>query len=81
MTAAKKRNEPTDHLLFYGPAGLGKTTLATLVAKEMRADLKTTTGPALQKLGDLAAILSNLENQDILFIDEAHRISLSLIHI
>jgi len=75
LTAAKKRNEPTDHLLFYGPAGLGKTTLATLVAKEMRADLKTTTGPALQKLGDLAAILSNLENQDILFIDEAHRIS------
>jgi len=75
LTAAKKRNESTDHLLFYGPAGLGKTTLATLVAKEMRGNLKVATGPALQKLGDLAAVLSNLENQDILFIDEAHRIS------
>jgi len=75
LTAAKKRNESTDHLLFYGPAGLGKTTLATLVAKEMRANLKVATGPALQKLSDLAAVLSNLENQDVLFIDEAHRLS------
>ena len=75
LTAAKKRNEPTDHLLFYGPAGLGKTTLAILVAKEMKANLKVATGPALQKLGDLAAVLSNLERQDVLFIDEAHRLS------
>jgi Holliday junction DNA helicase RuvB len=75
LTAAKKRKESTDHLLFYGPAGLGKTTLANLVAKEMRANLKVVTGPSLQKLGDLAAVLSNLESQDVLFIDEAHRIS------
>lgn len=74
LAAAKKRHESSDHLLFYGPAGLGKTTLATLVAKEMTANLRTTTGPALQRLGDLAAVLSNLEDQDILFIDEAHRI-------
>ncbi len=75
LTAAKKRKESSDHLLFYGPAGLGKTTLATLAAKEMNANLKVATGPSLQKLGDLAAVLSNLENQDVLFIDEAHRLS------
>jgi len=74
LTAARKRKESSDHLLFYGPAGLGKTTLANLAAKEMGANLKTATGPALQKLGDLAAVLSNLEENDILFIDEAHRI-------
>lgn len=74
LRAAKKRNECSDHLLFYGPAGLGKTTLANLVAKELRGNLKTVTGTALQKLGDLAGLLSNLENQDVLFIDEAHRI-------
>ncbi len=74
LTAAKKRNECSDHLLFYGPAGLGKTTLANLVAKELKGNLKTVTGTALQKLGDLAGLLSNLENQDVLFIDEAHRI-------
>jgi len=74
LAAAKKRNESSDHLLFYGPAGLGKTTLANLVAKELRGNLKIATGPALQKLGDVAALLSNLENQDVLFIDEAHRI-------
>jgi len=74
LTAAKKRNECSDHLLFYGPAGLGKTTLANLVANELKGNLKTATGPALQKLGDLAGLLSNLENQDVLFIDEAHRI-------
>ncbi len=75
LAAARKRNESSDHLLFYGPAGLGKTTLASLVAKEMNTNLKITTGPALERAGDLAAILSNLENRDILFIDEAHRLS------
>lgn len=74
LTAAKKRNESADHLLFYGPAGLGKTTLANLVAKELKGTLKLATGPSLQKLGDLAGLLSNLEEQDVLFIDEAHRI-------
>ena len=74
LAAARKRKESVDHLLFYGPAGLGKTTLANLAAKEMGANLKTATGTALQKLGDLAAVLSNLENGDVLFIDEAHRI-------
>ncbi len=78
LAAAKKRNECSDHLLFYGPAGLGKTTLANLVAKELKGNLKVATGPALQKLGDLAALLSNLENQDVLFIDEAHRIPKSV---
>lgn len=75
LDAAKKRGEMSDHLLFYGQAGLGKTTLAHLVAKEMNANLKTTSGPALEKMGDLAAILSNLESGDILFIDEAHRLN------
>ncbi|NCN94804.1 Holliday junction branch migration DNA helicase RuvB [Candidatus Wolfebacteria bacterium] len=74
LAAARKRKESVDHLLFYGPAGLGKTTLANLAAKEMGANLKTATGTALQKLGDLAAVLSNLENGDVLFIDEVHRI-------
>lgn len=75
LGAAKKRKEPSDHLLFYGQPGLGKTTLAALVAKEMKAGLKTISGPTLTKAGDLAAILTNLENNEILFIDEAHRIS------
>jgi Holliday junction DNA helicase RuvB len=75
LDAAKKRKESCDHLLFYGQAGLGKTTLAHLVAKEMAANLKITSGPALEKMGDLAAILSNLEKSDILFIDEAHRLN------
>lgn len=75
LRAAKKRNESIDHLLFYGPTGLGKTTLATLVAKEIGANLKITTGPALQKVGDLVAVLSSLEDKDILFIDECHRIN------
>jgi len=74
LSAAKKRNECSDHLLFYGPAGLGKTTLANLVAKELKGNLKFATGPSLQKLGDVAGLLSNLEDQDVLFIDEAHRI-------
>ncbi len=75
LTAAKKRKEPSDHLLFYGQAGLGKTTLAYLTAEEMGVDLKITTGPAIEKAGDLASILSNLEENDILFIDEAHRLN------
>lgn len=75
IEAALKRGEPVDHLLFYGQAGLGKTTLAKLVALEMKANLKTTSGPAIEKTGDLAAVLSNLEANDILFIDEAHRLN------
>jgi len=75
LDAAKKRGEPCDHLLFYGQAGLGKTTLAHLVAKEMGSGFKVTSGPALEKMGDLAAILSNLEKGEVLFIDEAHRLN------
>ncbi|MDD5430976.1 MAG: AAA family ATPase, partial [Candidatus Pacebacteria bacterium] len=75
LDAAKKREEVSDHLLFYGQAGLGKTTLSYLVAKEMNANIKVTSGPALEKMGDLAAILSNLEKGDVLFIDEAHRLN------
>ena len=75
IEAAKKRTEPIDHLLFYGQAGLGKTTLAMIVAKEMNANIKVTSGPVLEKTGDLAAILSTLDEGDILFIDEAHRIN------
>ncbi|MBI2013448.1 MAG: Holliday junction branch migration DNA helicase RuvB [Candidatus Colwellbacteria bacterium] len=75
LEAAKKRNETADHLLFYGQAGLGKTTLANLVAKEMAMPIKITTGPAIEKMGDLAAILSNLEPNNILFVDEIHRLN------
>lgn len=75
MEAAKKRHEVCDHLLFYGQAGLGKTTLANLVAKEMGAKIRTTTGPALEKAGDLVAILTNLEPKEIFFIDEIHRVN------
>src|SRR3990167_3944820 len=75
LDASKKRGESSDHLLFYGQAGLGKTTLAHLVAKEMNAGLKITSGPTLEKMGDLAAILSNLEKGEVLFIDEAHRLN------
>ena len=75
IDAAIKRGEPVDHLLFYGQAGLGKTTLARLVAREMGSPMKVTTGPAIEKTGDLAAVLSNLEPNDILFIDEAHRLN------
>jgi len=75
IDAAKSRGEVADHLLFYGQAGLGKTTLAKLVAKEMDSAIKITSGPAIEKMGDLAAILSNLEPKDVLFIDEAHRLN------
>ncbi len=75
IEAAKKRSEAMDHLLFAGPAGLGKTTLACLVAKELGSPVRVTSGPALEKAGDLAAILTNLEPGEVLFIDEAHRMN------
>lgn len=75
IAAAKKRKEPLEHILLYGPPGLGKTTLAHLVAKEMGASIKVTSGPAVERAGDLAAILTNLEKHDILFIDEIHRLN------
>lgn len=74
MQAAKKRKEPLEHVLFYGPPGLGKTTLANIVASEMGVNIKTTSGPAIEKQGDLASILTNLKENDILFIDEIHRL-------
>lgn len=75
ITAAKQRNQSPDHLLFYGGSGLGKTTLAQLVALEMGKEIKITAGPAIERAGDLAAILTNLNEGDVLFIDELHRIS------
>ena len=74
IEAAKMRDEPLDHVLLYGPPGLGKTTIAHIIANELGSNLKTATGPAIEKSGDLAAILSNLEPGDVLFIDEIHRI-------
>ena len=75
MEAAKKRGEPIEHVLLYGPPGLGKTTLAHIIAGEMKGNLRVTTGPAIEKSGDLAALLTNLEPGDILFIDEIHRLN------
>ncbi len=78
IQAATKRGEPLDHLLFYGPPGLGKTSLAYLIAKSLGSSIKITSGPALEKPGDLASILTNVEQGDVLFIDEIHRLSKTL---
>ena len=75
IEAAKKREEPLDHVLFYGPPGLGKTTLASIIANEMNVNLKITSGPAIEKPGDMASILNNLQEGEIIFIDEIHRLS------
>lgn len=75
IAAAKKRDEPIDHVLLYGPPGLGKTTMASVIANEMGAGLRVTAGPAIERAGDLASILTNLADGDILFIDEIHRLS------
>lgn len=75
IEAAKRRHEPLDHVLLYGPPGLGKTTLATIVAEEMGVNIKVTSGPAIEKPGELAAILSQLNENDVLFIDEIHRLN------
>lgn len=75
LTAARKRGEPLDHTLIFGPPGLGKTTLASIIAHEMGVALKTTSGPVLEKAGDIAALMTNLEPGDVLFIDEIHRLS------
>ena len=75
LTAAEERSHPAEHILFYGPPGLGKTTLAHLIAKETRRQIKITSGPAIEKVGDLASILTNLAPGDIVFIDEIHRLN------
>ena len=75
IEAAKQRGEPLDHVLLYGPPGLGKTTLASIIANEMKVNLKITSGPAIEKPGELAAILNNLSENDVLFIDEIHRLN------
>ncbi len=78
IEAAKLRGEPLDHVLFYGPPGLGKTTLAGIIANELEVDIKITSGPAIERAGDLAAILTNLNENDVLFIDEIHRLNRSV---
>jgi len=75
LSAAKKRKEPIEHVLLYGPAGLGKTTLAHIIANEMGANIRATSGPAIEKVGDLGSILTNLNDGDILFVDEIHRLN------
>lgn len=75
ITAAKQRGEPIDHVLLYGPPGLGKTTMATVIANEMAAQIRVTSGPAVERSGDLASLLTNLQDGDILFIDEIHRLN------
>ncbi len=75
IEAAKSRNEPLDHVLFYGPPGLGKTTLACIIANEMGVNIKVTSGPAIEKPGEMAAILNNLKENDVLFIDEIHKLN------
>ena len=81
IEAAKQRHDTLDHVLFYGPPGLGKTTLSGIIANEMGVHMKVTSGPAIEKPGEMAAILNNLQEGDILFVDEIHRLNLSLIHI
>lgn len=78
IEAAKRRGQPLDHVLLYGPPGLGKTTLSSIIAHEMGVNLRVTTGPAIEKPGDLAALLTNLQPNDVLFIDEIHRLSRSV---
>lgn len=78
IEAAQMRSEPLDHVLFYGPPGLGKTTLAGIIANELGVDLRITSGPAIERAGDLAAILTNLNENDVLFIDEIHRLNRSV---
>ena len=78
IEAAKKRGEPLDHVLLYGPPGLGKTTLANIISNEMNSNIKITSGPAIEKPGDLAALLTGLNEFDVLFIDEIHRLNKSV---
>lgn len=78
IAAAKKRGEPIDHVLLYGPPGLGKTTMASVIANEMGAQIRITSGPAIERAGDLASLLTNLQDGDILFIDEIHRLHRSI---